>query len=174
MNFIFIKIIRVWYSVLLLYFYLYMYLRLRRQLVGEHSSSPQQEFGLFVVVPNVVFFFLQMLSSNPVPCSKYIHVIQMVFHPYQYDLQPCYIYTECKSNDFCFSAQPHPPLPSYMLLSTFLVKKEGSFSFRISVISNQLFINLTDLIYLDLGNNLIGQCKVENVICTLQLIFYLR
>lgn len=102
------------------------------------------------------FFFLQMLSSNPVPCSKYIHVIQMVFHPYQYDLQPCYIYTECKSNDFCFSAQPHPPLPSYMLLSTFLVKKEGSFSFRISVISNQLFINLTDLIYLDLGNNLIG------------------
>ena len=29
--------------------------------------------------------------------------------------------------------------------------------FRISVISNQLFINLTDLIYLDLGNNLIGK-----------------
>ena len=32
--------------------------------------------------------------------------------------------------------------------------------YRISTISNQLFINLTDLIYLDLGNNLIGKCTM--------------
>ena len=51
-------------------------------------SSPQSEFCLFVVVPHVVF--LQMLSSNPGPCFKYIDGIQMVFHPYQYNLQPCY------------------------------------------------------------------------------------
>ena len=119
---------------------------------------PNQSFVcvlLFPIYILLLLFFLQMLSSNPVPCSKYIHVIQMVFHPYQYDLQPCYIYTECKPNNFCFSAWPHPPLPSYMLKCIPCLKK-GSFSFRISVISNQLFINLTDLIYLDLGNNLIG------------------
>ena len=77
---------------------------------------PNQSFVcvlLFLML--LLLVFLQMLSSNPVPCSKYIHVIQMVFHPYQYDLQPCYIYTECKSNNLCFSAWPHPPLPSYML-----------------------------------------------------------
>ena len=66
---------------------------------------PNQSFVCLLLFP-MLFFFLQMLSSNPGPCFEYIHVIQMVFYPYQYDLQPCYryIYTECKSNNFCFSA----------------------------------------------------------------------
>ena len=65
---------------------------------------PNQSFVCVLLFPMLFFFFLQMLSSNPGPCFEYIYVIQMVFYPYQYDLQPCYIYTECKSNNFCFSA----------------------------------------------------------------------
>ena len=66
---------------------------------------PNQSLVCLLLFPMLLlFFFLQMLSSNPGPCFEYIHVIQMVFYPYQYDLQPCYIYTECKSNNFCFSA----------------------------------------------------------------------
>ena len=77
---------------------------------------PNQSLVCLLLFPMLLLFFcLQMLSSNPVPCFEYIHVIQMVFHPYQYDLQPYYIYTDCKSNNFHFSAWPHPPLPSYML-----------------------------------------------------------
>lgn len=66
---------------------------------------PNRSFVCLLLFPMLIFFFAKlMLGSNPGPCFEYIHVIQMVFYPYQYDLQPCYIYTECKSNNFCFSA----------------------------------------------------------------------
>ena len=68
---------------------------------------PNRSFFCVLLFPMLLFFLQNaIISSNLGPCFKYMHVIQMVFHPYQYDLQPCYtiIYTECKSNNFCFSA----------------------------------------------------------------------
>ena len=42
--------------------------------IPVHPSQSLVCLLLFTML--LLLFFLQMLSSNPVPCSKYIHVIQ--------------------------------------------------------------------------------------------------